>query len=281
MTDNVVLQFTVLFTAQKAKKFKTWQDGTMKYYGSNKKLVLIDDKGYNIDRKFYKGNMPSVGDEIEFDGHIVTIEACDDPVNSSSTTPVAAAPQPVSAPFKKPSLKSILMARRNIPNTAITSPGSGYTPSATEADQATIASVSSATTTIPSSDSPVKPFTSPLKRKQRLVNVDPEELEDAMDIDESPVSTVEAALGQPLTSTSNENTTVNNLQQQPKRARFGLSRPSSSTVNNIIKKSNTSTDQFIGSFTKASNIPETTESPTESSNSTVNKPFKTPFVEGV
>lgn len=38
MADNVVLQFTVLFTAQKAKKFKTWQDGTMKYYGSNKKV---------------------------------------------------------------------------------------------------------------------------------------------------------------------------------------------------------------------------------------------------
>ncbi|CEG73858.1 hypothetical protein RMATCC62417_09155 [Rhizopus microsporus] len=279
MADNVVLQFTVLFTAQKAKKFKTWQDGTMKYYGSNKKLVLIDDKGYNIDRKFYKGNIPSVGDEIEFDGHIVTVEACDDPAHSPSTTPVAVAPQPVSAPFKKPSLKSVLMARRNIPNTATTSPESGYTPSPSEADPATIASVSSATTTIPSSDSPVKPFTSPLKRKQRLVNVDPEELEDAMDIDESPVSTVEAALGQP--STSNENPTVNNLQQQPKRARFGLSRPSSSTVNNVIKKSNTSTDQFIGSFTKASNISETTELPIESSNSTVNKPFKTPFVEGV
>jgi hypothetical protein len=93
---------------------------------------------------------------------------------------------------------------------------------------------------MPSSDRPVKPFTSPLKRKQRLVNVDPEELEDAMDIDQSPVGTVEAALGQP--STNNENTTVNNLQQQqPKRARFGLSRPSSSTVNNVIKKSNTST----------------------------------------
>lgn len=200
---------------------------------------MIDDKGYNIDRKFYKGNIPSVGDEIEFDGHIVTVEACDDPAHSPSTTPVAVAPQPVSAPFKKPSLKSALMARRNIPNTATTSPESGYTPSPSEADPATIASMSSATTTIPSSDSPVKPFTSPLKRKQRLVNVDPEELEDAMDIDESPVSTVEAALGQP--STSNENPTVNNLQQQPKRARFGLSRPSSSTVNNVIKKSNTST----------------------------------------
>lgn len=214
---------------------------------------MIDDKGYNIDRKFYKGNIPSVGDEIEFDGHIVTIEACDDPANSpASTTSSPAAPQrqPVSAPFRRSSLKSILMTQRNIPNTASTSlmrPGSGYT-STTGTDRATTASESDMTT-IPSNVTPIKPFISPLKRKQRLVNADPEELEDAMDIDASPVTTVKSALGQPSTYTastttatiSNENTTVNRLQQpQPKRARFGLSRPSSGTVDSIIKKNNIS-----------------------------------------
>ncbi|KAI8988415.1 hypothetical protein BDF20DRAFT_330728 [Mycotypha africana] len=56
MADNNVSQFIVLFTAQKQKKFKTWQDGTMKYYSSNRKLVLIDEKGYNIDR--YKHQIP-------------------------------------------------------------------------------------------------------------------------------------------------------------------------------------------------------------------------------
>jgi hypothetical protein len=39
MTDNVVVHFTVLFTTQKTKKFKTWQDGTMKYYENNKKVI--------------------------------------------------------------------------------------------------------------------------------------------------------------------------------------------------------------------------------------------------
>ncbi|KAI9499553.1 P-loop containing nucleoside triphosphate hydrolase protein [Zychaea mexicana] len=73
--DEHVAHFEVLFTAQKLKKFKTWQDGTMKYYSFNKKLVLTDEKGYNIDRKFSKTGSPSVGDEVEFDGHIVTVES--------------------------------------------------------------------------------------------------------------------------------------------------------------------------------------------------------------
>ncbi|KAH8553357.1 P-loop containing nucleoside triphosphate hydrolase protein [Umbelopsis sp. PMI_123] len=75
MSEQPCVQFVVLYTAQKLKKSKTWQDGFLKFYAFNKKMVLIDEKGYNIDRKFQKGKRPpQIGDEIEFDGHLVTVE---------------------------------------------------------------------------------------------------------------------------------------------------------------------------------------------------------------
>ncbi|KAM3582172.1 hypothetical protein VKS41_005599 [Umbelopsis sp. WA50703] len=75
MSDRTYVQFVVLYTAQKVKKSKTWQDGILKFYDFNRKMVLMDEKGYNIDRKFQKGKRsPQVGDEIEFDGHLVTVE---------------------------------------------------------------------------------------------------------------------------------------------------------------------------------------------------------------
>ncbi|KAI8375244.1 hypothetical protein EDC96DRAFT_541205, partial [Choanephora cucurbitarum] len=86
MADTTISHFVVLFTAQKHKKFKTWQDGTLKYYSANKKLVLIDEKGYSIDRKFHKGGLPSIGDELEFDGHLVTVEECQSTEDSMDTT---------------------------------------------------------------------------------------------------------------------------------------------------------------------------------------------------
>ncbi|ORX52853.1 hypothetical protein DM01DRAFT_1374888 [Hesseltinella vesiculosa] len=74
---NTVSHFSVLFTAQKLKKRKTWQDGFVKYYNFNRKMVLIDEKGYHIDKAFSKTGLPSVGDEIDFDMHIVTVESMD------------------------------------------------------------------------------------------------------------------------------------------------------------------------------------------------------------
>ncbi|KAL0086339.1 hypothetical protein J3Q64DRAFT_1739529 [Phycomyces blakesleeanus] len=50
--EQNIFEYVVLFTAQKTKKFKTWQDGTMKYYSKNRKLILADEKGYVIDNTF-------------------------------------------------------------------------------------------------------------------------------------------------------------------------------------------------------------------------------------
>ncbi|KAI8980289.1 hypothetical protein BDB01DRAFT_240048 [Pilobolus umbonatus] len=91
MDEPVTIEYTVLFTAQKLKKFKTWQDGTLKFHRSSKKLILVDEKGYNIDSKFHRGGEMSLGEEVEFDRHIVTIEAfLQDSINQD--TPVAVQP---------------------------------------------------------------------------------------------------------------------------------------------------------------------------------------------
>ncbi|KAI9010916.1 hypothetical protein CLU79DRAFT_450286 [Phycomyces nitens] len=73
--EPTTLEYICLFTSQKQKKFKTWQDGTMKYYTKNRKLILVDEKGYVIDNQFFRGGIPAEGDEVEFDKHIATIES--------------------------------------------------------------------------------------------------------------------------------------------------------------------------------------------------------------
>ncbi|KAI9262528.1 hypothetical protein EDC94DRAFT_96353 [Helicostylum pulchrum] len=137
MSEHTVTQFIVLFTAQKLKKFKTWQDGkptkvilsihtthsfffigTMKYYSFNKKLVLTDEKGYTIDGKFYKGAIPAEGDELEFDGHIVTVEsmASTESMNQSVSAP---RPEPVQRSVPQPQQTRQVPQARPIPHTTL------------------------------------------------------------------------------------------------------------------------------------------------------------------
>ncbi|CAO3697118.1 unnamed protein product [Rhizopus stolonifer] len=281
MTDNVTVQFIVLFTAQKAKKFKTWQDGTLKYFTNNKKLVLTDEKGYNIDRKFTKAGVPSIGDEIEFDGHIVTIESYDE-----SVAPTIVEEEPVAS---VPALRSNLPEKR-APIQQQQQPS--FTPNNTLKSK----------------------FVSPLKRKQRLISVDPDELDDSMGTTDAPTTKVENTFtpNPPVTENSSlisnssvissvplisnphvtsnftpaifvqpmkDNTSVN-YTPPVKKVRYGLARPSAFTVNNNTEKSVLSIgSSSTSSFTKASNITESL--PNESTPSTSTKPFKSPFVEGV
>lgn len=276
MTDNVVVHFTVLFTAQKTKKFKTWQDGTMKYYENNKKvihkniknkiqlitsmqLVLTDEKGYNIDRKFYKGNVPSVGDEIEFDGHIVTIEACDDDFIQAHTGAAPIIDKPSAATRAPHSI-----VPNNIPAASIMPAASTLsavpreiTRSITPSNPINIPIVNAPRTQPLSTPNGIcmNKFVSPLKRKQRLIRIDPEELEDTADtsepmvLDDTPSTPTIQSKAPSLLPTVQDNietpTTLNIVNHiippQPKRARYGLSRPSLPTVNNNdTKKSNLS-----------------------------------------
>ncbi|KAI9290214.1 P-loop containing nucleoside triphosphate hydrolase protein [Umbelopsis sp. AD052] len=110
MSDQPCIQFVVLFTAQKLKKSKTWQDGFLKFYDFNKKMILIDEKGYNIDRKFQKGKRPpQVGDEIEFDGHLVTVE---------NIAEDAVQPEPESASIPNPQIVSLESKRQQAQKSA-------------------------------------------------------------------------------------------------------------------------------------------------------------------
>uniref|UniRef100_A0A8B9D8M7 5'-3' DNA helicase ZGRF1 n=1 Tax=Anser cygnoides TaxID=8845 RepID=A0A8B9D8M7_ANSCY len=47
-------EFTVLYTHQKMKKSKTWQDGTLKISTGGNKAILFDDKGQCLDSMFIK-----------------------------------------------------------------------------------------------------------------------------------------------------------------------------------------------------------------------------------
>ncbi|KAL1922935.1 uncharacterized protein VTP21DRAFT_9311 [Calcarisporiella thermophila] len=74
-SDDSFEHYVVLYTSQKHKKTKVWQDGFLKYFSSNAKIVLYDDNNTKIDSLFAKGRTISVGDELEFDRHLVTVES--------------------------------------------------------------------------------------------------------------------------------------------------------------------------------------------------------------
>ncbi|CEP18867.1 hypothetical protein [Parasitella parasitica] len=176
MAENTISNFIVLFTAQKTKKFK---------------LTLIDEKGYNIDRKFHKGGIPNVGDEIDFDSHIVTIESCGATEAAGNTLqqtlPVHRQSTPILAP--------------QIPDPPSPQPTHSSTPVSASAS----ASISTSTA-IPFryNQQPVRisQFKPPsMIPRKRLIKVDPEEMEeeDAMEICEPELpQTAQQQIKQPM-----------------------------------------------------------------------------------
>ncbi|KAI9484201.1 MAG: hypothetical protein EXX96DRAFT_168712 [Benjaminiella poitrasii] len=234
MTDNTISHFVVLFTAQKHKKFKTWQDGTMKYYSFNKKLVLTDEKGYNIDRKFYKGGVPEVGDELEFDGHIVTIESIESTEvvnNAQHTTPV----------------NTTAVQQTKTPSTSAPVIMSASTP------------IQSPTPIIPNKQCSSNPRFKPptMIPRKRVIKIDPEEEEAEREETEAMIVTEPMEICEAITD-ANKSTTIpnptpstppnnglSNLLPIQKRVRVGLSKRISSfrhrsppTQNNTTSLSN-------------------------------------------
>ncbi|KAJ7327031.1 hypothetical protein JRQ81_016790 [Phrynocephalus forsythii] len=66
-------EFTVLYTHQKTKKSKTWQDGILKANVGGNKAVLYDEKGQVLDDIFVKFQVKP-GDDLESDRYLITIE---------------------------------------------------------------------------------------------------------------------------------------------------------------------------------------------------------------
>ncbi|KAJ7417580.1 hypothetical protein WISP_63752 [Willisornis vidua] len=67
-------EFTVLYTHQKTKKAKTWQDGVLKIRTGRNQGTLFDDKGQCLESIFIKSQV-AAGDNLESERYLITIEA--------------------------------------------------------------------------------------------------------------------------------------------------------------------------------------------------------------
>ncbi|GJJ76966.1 hypothetical protein EMPS_09325 [Entomortierella parvispora] len=74
MNPNPYSEFTCLYTSQKLKKAKTWQDGHIRYFHNNSKVVLYDVKFVVLDSSFHRGATIAAGDDLDMDRHLITIE---------------------------------------------------------------------------------------------------------------------------------------------------------------------------------------------------------------
>ncbi|NXK42096.1 ZGRF1 protein, partial [Piprites chloris] len=64
----------VLYTHQKTKKAKTWQDGVLRIRTGRNQATLFDDKGQCLESIFIKSQL-AAGDDLESDRYLITVEA--------------------------------------------------------------------------------------------------------------------------------------------------------------------------------------------------------------
>uniref|UniRef100_A0A8C6QCH8 5'-3' DNA helicase ZGRF1-like N-terminal domain-containing protein n=1 Tax=Nannospalax galili TaxID=1026970 RepID=A0A8C6QCH8_NANGA len=67
-------EFIVLYTHQKMKKSKVWQDGILKITRSGNKATLYDDSGACLESLFLKCFQVKPGDDLESDRYLITVE---------------------------------------------------------------------------------------------------------------------------------------------------------------------------------------------------------------
>ncbi|XP_053767699.1 5'-3' DNA helicase ZGRF1 isoform X3 [Desmodus rotundus] len=67
-------EFIVLYTHQKMKKSKVWQDGILKVTHLGNKAILYDDKGQCLESLFLKCLEVNPGDDLESDRYLITVE---------------------------------------------------------------------------------------------------------------------------------------------------------------------------------------------------------------
>ncbi|XP_059961078.1 protein ZGRF1 isoform X2 [Mesoplodon densirostris] len=67
-------EFIVLYTHQKMKKSKVWQDGILKITHLGNKAILYDDKGECLESLFLKCPEVKPGDDLESDRYLITVE---------------------------------------------------------------------------------------------------------------------------------------------------------------------------------------------------------------
>ncbi|XP_076431050.1 5'-3' DNA helicase ZGRF1 isoform X7 [Peromyscus maniculatus bairdii] len=67
-------EFIVLYTHQKMKKSKVWQDGVLKITPLGNKAILYDDKGACLESLFLKCPEVKPGDDLESERYLITVE---------------------------------------------------------------------------------------------------------------------------------------------------------------------------------------------------------------
>ncbi|XP_052587465.1 protein ZGRF1 [Peromyscus californicus insignis] len=67
-------EFIVLYTHQKMKKSKVWQDGVLKITPLGNKAILYDDKGACLESLFLKCLEVKPGDDLESERYLITVE---------------------------------------------------------------------------------------------------------------------------------------------------------------------------------------------------------------
>ncbi|XP_054410313.1 5'-3' DNA helicase ZGRF1 isoform X7 [Pongo abelii] len=67
-------EFIVLYTHQKMKKSKVWQDGILRITHLGNKAILYDDKGACLESLFLKCLEVKPGDDLESDRYLITVE---------------------------------------------------------------------------------------------------------------------------------------------------------------------------------------------------------------
>ncbi|NXD56932.1 ZGRF1 protein, partial [Corvus moneduloides] len=93
----------VLYTHQKMKKSKTWQDGILKVRTGRNQATLFDDKGQCLESIFIKSQV-TPGDDLESERYLITVEAVKVSEKPSEDQPREAETPAVDRNGVKPSL---------------------------------------------------------------------------------------------------------------------------------------------------------------------------------
>nr|XP_054489491.1 protein ZGRF1 [Agelaius phoeniceus] len=96
-------EFTVLYTHQKMKKSKTWQDGILRVRTGRNQATLFDDKGQCLESIFIKSQV-TPGDDLESERYLITVEAAKVSEKSSEEQPKQAETPAVDRNGVKPAL---------------------------------------------------------------------------------------------------------------------------------------------------------------------------------
>nr|XP_030127993.3 protein ZGRF1 [Taeniopygia guttata] len=96
-------EFTVLYTHQKMKKSKTWQDGILRVRTGRNQATLFDDKGQCLESIFIRSQV-SPGDDFESERYLITVEAVKGSEKPSEEQPKKAETPPVDRNGVKPGL---------------------------------------------------------------------------------------------------------------------------------------------------------------------------------